>query len=60
MREGPQDMGATATVEIDTEQGADARAVYERTLAINKELQGKEDDKVFPHLANICIVFVQR
>ena len=46
MREGPQDMGATATVEIDTELGADAQTVYERSLAINKELKDKEDDKV--------------
>ena len=46
MREGPQDMGATATVEIDTEIGADAQTVYQRTLEINKELKGQEDDKV--------------
>lgn len=39
-------MGATATVEIDTAVGADAQTVYERTLAINKELKDKEDDKV--------------
>jgi len=45
--EGPQDMGATATQEIDTEIGADAQAVYERQLQINKELKGKEDDKVW-------------
>lgn len=39
-------MGATATVEIDAAQGTDTQAVYERTLAINEELKGKEDDKV--------------
>ena len=39
-------MGATATTEIDAEVGTDAQAVYERTLAINKELKDKEDDKV--------------
>ncbi|XP_067941855.1 E3 ubiquitin-protein ligase RNF113A-like [Watersipora subatra] len=51
MREGPDDMGATATVEIDTELGADAQTVYERTLAINKELKDKEDDKVYRGMA---------
>jgi len=39
-------MGATATVEIDTEIGTDAQAIYSKTLEINKELKGKEDDKV--------------
>lgn len=45
-------MGATATMEIDTAVGTDAQTVYERTLAINKELKDKEEDKVkiYPHL----------
>lgn len=35
-REGPQDMGATATVEIDTDQSMDARAIFEKQQKINK------------------------
>lgn len=49
---GPKDMGATATTEIDTELDKDAQAIYERSLQVNKELKGKEDDKVYRGLAN--------
>lgn len=49
---GPKDMGATATIEIDTELDKDAQAIYERSLRVNKELKGKEDDKVYRGLAN--------
>lgn len=33
---GPSDMGATATIEIETEIDRDAQAQFERALAINK------------------------
>lgn len=49
---GPKDMGATATIEIDTELDKDAQAIYERSLQVNKDLKGKEDDKVYRGLAN--------
>eukprot|EP00745_Piridium_sociabile_P040287 TRINITY_DN77026_c1_g1_i3.p1 TRINITY_DN77026_c1_g1~~TRINITY_DN77026_c1_g1_i3.p1 ORF type:complete len:356 (+),score=89.66 TRINITY_DN77026_c1_g1_i3:33-1070(+) len=51
-RQGPADMGATATVEIDTEIDNDAQAVYERSLQLQKELKGKEDDKVYRGINN--------
>jgi len=51
-REGPQDMGATATVEIDTATDRDDQAVFERAMAVNKELEGKADDKVYRGQAN--------
>ena len=35
-REGPNDMGATAIVEIDTEADRDARAIFEKQQQINK------------------------
>lgn len=35
-RLGPQDMGATATLEIDTELDNDAQAIYERSLQVQK------------------------
>ncbi|XP_074661080.1 E3 ubiquitin-protein ligase RNF113A-like [Tubulanus polymorphus] len=49
---GPADMGATATVEIDTETDRDSRAVFERSLQTNKELKGKEDDKIYRGINN--------
>lgn len=35
-REGPDDMGATATVEIDTDRDRDAQAIFEKSQEINK------------------------
>jgi len=46
-REGPDDMGATAVMQIDTDLQQDAQAVFERALKTNKELHGKEDDKIY-------------
>ncbi|KAJ8306884.1 hypothetical protein KUTeg_014968, partial [Tegillarca granosa] len=51
-REGPGDMGATATVEIDTSTDVDARAVFEKSQQINKESKGKEDDKIYKGINN--------
>lgn len=49
---GPSDMGATATIEIETEKDRDAQAQFERAQAINKELKGKEDDKIYRGMQN--------
>lgn len=49
---GPQDQGATAELEIETDKNHDAQAIYEKSIEINKELEGKEDDKVYRGLAN--------
>ena len=35
-REGPSDMGATATVEIDTGLDNDAQAIFEKAREINE------------------------
>lgn len=51
-REGPDDMGATATVEIDTALDRDAQAVFERARQLNKEMKDKEDDKVYRGMSN--------
>ncbi|XKL63903.1 hypothetical protein PGB90_006267 [Kerria lacca] len=48
----PKDMGATATLEIETETDRDAQAIFENALKINKELKGKEDDKIYRGAAN--------
>jgi RING finger protein 113A len=50
--EGPRDMGATATLEIETEKDKDARAIFEKAQKINEELKDKDDDKVYRGLNN--------
>lgn len=35
-REGPRDMGATATIQFETEKDRDAQAIFERSLQVNK------------------------
>ncbi|ESP02996.1 hypothetical protein LOTGIDRAFT_185777 [Lottia gigantea] len=51
-REGPEDSGATAIVEIDTELNMDPQAIFQRSLDVNKELKGKEDDKIYRGMNN--------
>ncbi|ESO00786.1 hypothetical protein HELRODRAFT_185736 [Helobdella robusta] len=46
------DQGATRTYDLDTELNKDAQAVFERALIINKELKGKEDDKIYRGVNN--------
>jgi len=43
----PRDMGATATYELDTAYDRDAQAIAEKALSLQKELKGKEDDKIY-------------
>ena len=40
-REGPDDMGATSVIEIDTEADKDARAIFEKQQEINKVSSNK-------------------
>lgn len=49
---GPSDQGATAINEAETEKDRDAQAIFEKSLEVNKELEGKEDDKVYRGLNN--------
>ncbi|CAM9538806.1 E3 ubiquitin-protein ligase RNF113A [Lampetra fluviatilis] len=49
---GPDDMGATATYELDTEKVNDAQAIFERSQQIQEEIKGKEDDKVYRGIHN--------
>lgn len=51
-RTGPADMGATATIEIDTPIEHDARAIFEKSRKLNEERKGQEDDKVYRGLNN--------
>lgn len=52
MPSGPQDQGATSVVEIDTELDRDAQAIHQKSVKINEELAGKEDDKIYRGLNN--------
>ncbi|GAB1297626.1 Basal body-orientation factor 1 [Apodemus speciosus] len=49
---GPEDMGATAVYELDTEKERDAQAIFERSQKIQEELRGKEDDKIYRGINN--------
>ncbi|XP_072270662.1 E3 ubiquitin-protein ligase RNF113A [Pyxicephalus adspersus] len=49
---GPDDMGATATYELDTEKDKDAQAIFERSQKVLEELKGKEDDKIYRGMHN--------
>uniref|UniRef100_A0A8C6TZR4 Ring finger protein 113A n=1 Tax=Neogobius melanostomus TaxID=47308 RepID=A0A8C6TZR4_9GOBI len=50
--EGPVDMGATATYQLDTEKDKDAQAIFERSQKIQEEISGKEDDKIYRGINN--------
>ncbi|XP_037111944.1 E3 ubiquitin-protein ligase RNF113A [Syngnathus acus] len=50
--EGPEDMGATSTYQLDTERDKDAQAIFERSQKIQDELTGKEDDKIYRGINN--------
>jgi RING finger protein 113A len=50
--QGPRDMGATATIEIDTDTTHDQQTIFERAKKINEELKGKVDDKIYRGINN--------
>lgn len=58
--DGPSDQGATATIEIDTELDRDAQAIHQKSIEINKELEGKADDKVYRGLNNYTQFFKKK
>ena len=61
MRAGPEDLGATATYELDTERDKDAQAIFEKKLKVNKELKEREgDDKVYRGLNNYMTFYEKR
>lgn len=61
MRTGPEDLGATATVEIDTEFDRDAQALFEKSLKTNQELKGQEkDDKQYRGLNNYMTFYEKK
>ncbi|XP_004702622.1 E3 ubiquitin-protein ligase RNF113A-like [Echinops telfairi] len=51
-RVGPEDMGATATYQLDTVRERDAQAIFERSQMIQEERRGKEDDKIYRGINN--------
>lgn len=61
MRTGPEDLGATATVEIDTEFDRDAQALFEKNLKTNEEQKGLEtDDKRYKGLNNYMTFYEKK
>lgn len=51
-REGPTDMGATASLQTETEKDRDARAIFERAQKISEEIKEKGDDKLYRGINN--------
>lgn len=49
---GAGDQGATATNDMDTEIDRDAQAIFEKSIEINKEMEGKADDKIYRGMNN--------
>lgn len=47
-------------MEIDTELDRDAQAIYQKSIDINKELEGKADDKVYRGLNNYTQFFKKK
>jgi RING finger protein 113A len=45
-------MGATATIEIDTDMKNDQQTIFERAKKINEDLKGKADDKIYRGINN--------
>lgn len=61
MPAGPEDLGATATYELDTERDKDAQAIFEKKLQINKELKQKDgDDKIYRGINNYMTFYEKR
>jgi RING finger protein 113A len=58
--EGPRDQGATSELTTETEKDRDAIALFKKSQEINKELEGKEDDKVYRGLNNYTQFFKKR
>ena len=61
MRAGPQDLGATAIVEIDTEIDRDAQALFEKNLKTNEERKEQEkDDKQYRGMNNYMTFYEKK
>lgn len=58
--EGPRDQGATAEVTMETETDRDAVALFKKSQEINKELEGKADDKIYRGMNNYAQYFKKR
>lgn len=61
MRAGPEDLGATATVEIDTEFDRDAQALFEKSMKTNEEQKDlQKDDKQYRGLNNYMTFYEKK
>ncbi|CRK95673.1 CLUMA_CG009131, isoform A [Clunio marinus] len=57
---GPRDQGATSELTIETEKDRDAIALFKKSQEINKELEGKADDKIYRGMNNYTQFFKKR
>lgn len=57
---GAGDQGATAVNEMDTEIDRDAQAIFEKSVEINKEQEGKADDKIYRGMNNYTQFFKKK
>lgn len=57
---GPRDQGATSEVTMETEKDRDAIALFKKSQEINKELEGKADDKMYRGLNNYTQFFKKK
>lgn len=61
MRAGPEDLGATAIVEIDTEFDRDAQALFEKSLKTNNDRKEQvKDDKQYLGINNYMTFYEQK
>ncbi|XP_010337180.1 RING finger protein 113B [Saimiri boliviensis] len=49
---GPEDMGATADFERDTEKERDTQAIFKRSQRVQEALRGREHDQIYRGLHN--------
>ncbi|KAG5676764.1 hypothetical protein PVAND_006573 [Polypedilum vanderplanki] len=58
--EGSRDQGATSELMIETERDRDTVALFQKSQAINKEMEGKSDDKLYRGLNNYTQFFKKK
>lgn len=58
-REGPADMGATSTLETETEKDKDAQSIFERAQKIQKELEENESENNVYKGVNNYVQYIQ-
>lgn len=53
-------MGATSTIQFETEKDRDAQAIFQRSHKLNQEMKGQADDKIYRGLNNYSEFFEKK